>query len=396
MKFLKLPFNRIVLIGIMAGLMAGCSGQAAALDATPTEVSGKSTSPTVSATGEVIPAQWTTLSFAQAGTVIQLPIKEGDRIKTGEVIARLDATDLKANLAQKQATVKTAEAQLAQVMAAPRADEVEAAKEAVASANARIAAAAAQRDQLYSSISKADIIQAQAQIKAAQAQIDQLQRAMDRIISIGGRALSAGESLDNYLKAATLQRAAAQSQLDSLIDGPTRNQLRMADAGIALATSQAQAAQAQLDLLLAGAMPQDIAVAKAKVDQAQADVAEAQAQLNQTQMTAPFDGTIANVMIDANQFVGPGQPIAQLADLSGRRVETTDLNESDVARVNVGDLAKVTFDALPGVEISGKVTRIAPKAKEGTGVNYTVVVQLDQIPDSVRWGMTANVDIRVK
>ena len=396
MKFLKISINRIILIGIVAGLLAGCSGPAAALDPTPTAVSSKSTSPTVSATGEVVPAQWTTLSFAQAGTVVQLPIKEGDRIKTGEVIARLDATDLKANLAQKQAAVKTAEAQLAQVTAAPRADEVQVAQEAVAAANARIAAATAQRDQLYSSISKADIIQAQAQIKAAQAQIDQLQRAMDRVISIGGRALSAGESLDNYLKAATLQQAAAQSRLDSLIDGPTRNQLRMAEAGIALATSQAQAAQAQLDLLMARAMPQDIAVAKAKVDQAQADVAEAQAQLDQTKMTAPFDGAIAKVLIDANQFVGPGQPIVQLADLSGLRVETTDLNESDVARINLGDLAKVTFDALPGVEISGKVTRIAPKAKEGTGVNYTVVIQLDQIPDSVRWGMTANVDISVK
>jgi HlyD family secretion protein len=396
MKFSKIPFNQIVMIGVMAGLMAGCNGQAAALDPTPTAISSKSTSPIVSATGEVVPARWTTLSFTQAGTVIKLPIQEGNGIKSGDVIAQLDTADLKANLAQKQATVKTAEAQLAQVTAAPRADEVQAAKEAVAAANARIVAATAQRDRLYSGIAQADIIQAQAQVYAAQAQIDQLQKAMDKIISIGGRALSAGESLDNYLKAATLQRAAAQSLLDSLIDGPTRNQLRMANAGIALATSQATAAQAQLDLLMAGSMPQDIAVAKAKVDQAKAEVAEAQVQLDQTKMTAPFDGTIARMLIDANQFVGPGQPIAQLAELAGLRVETTDLNESDVARVNVGDLAKVTFDALPGVEISGKVTRIAPKAKEGTGVNYTVVIQLDQIPDTVRWGMTANADISVK
>ena len=396
MKFLRIPFNRIVMIGIMAGLMAGCSGQAAALDATPAAVSSKSTSPIVSATGEVVPAKWTTLSFTQAGAVIKLPIKEGDGIKAGDVIAQLDAADLKANLAQKQAAVKTAEAQLAQVTAALRADEVEAAKEAVAAANARIVAATAQRDQLYSNISKADIIQAQAQIKAAQAQIDQLQRAMDKIISIGGRALSAGESLDNYLKAAKLQQAAAQSLLDSLLDGPTRNQLRMANAGIALATSQAQAAQAQLDLLRAGPMPQDIAIAKAKVDQAKSDAAEALAQIDQTKMTAPFAGTLAKLLIDANQFVGPGQPIAQLADLTGLRVETTDLNESDVARVHVGDLAKVTFDALPGVEINGKVTRIAPKSKEGIGVNYTVIIELDQIPATVRWGMTANVDISVK
>jgi multidrug resistance efflux pump len=76
-------------------------------------------------------------------------------------------------------------------------------------------------------------------------------------------------------------------------------------------------------------------------------------------------------------------------------VETTDLNEIDVARVKVGDKAIVTFDALPDVVVSGVVTRIAPKASEGSGVNYTVTVELDQIPIESRWGMTAFVDIEV-
>ena len=44
-------------------------------------------------------------------------------------------------------------------------------------------------------------------------------------------------------------------------------------------------------------------------------------------------------------------------------------------------------------KVSGKVARIDPKAKEGAGVNYTAVIQLDQIPEALRWGMTANADI---
>jgi multidrug efflux pump subunit AcrA (membrane-fusion protein) len=74
-------------------------------------------------------------------------------------------------------------------------------------------------------------------------------------------------------------------------------------------------------------------------------------------------------------------------------VETTDLNEIDSAQIGVGYTAKVTFDALPGVAVDGKVIRIAPKASPGAGVNYTLVIELAQVPEKIRWGMTAFVDI---
>jgi len=87
--------------------------------------------------------------------------------------------------------------------------------------------------------------------------------------------------------------------------------------------------------------------------------------------------------------------VATLADLGHLRVETTDLNEIDAARVAVGASASVTFDALPGVEVGGVVKSIAPKAAEGSGVNYTAIIELDEIPALLRWGMTAFVDIAV-
>jgi hypothetical protein len=55
----------------------------------------------------------------------------------------------------------------------------------------------------------------------------------------------------------------------------------------------------------------------------------------------------------------------------------------------------VTFDALPDVEVAGWVVRIAPKAAEGAGVNYTVSLELESIPPQLRWGMTAFVDIQI-
>jgi HlyD family secretion protein len=393
MNFSKRSFT---LIFISLALITGCSAQPTPSGSTPTpaaDAPGTPTSTTISASGEVVPAQWTTLSFSQAGTIVDLPVKEGDRVKAGDLIAQLDAVDLKASLLQKQAAVQTAEAQLAQLTAAPRPDEIEAAKQAIAAAKDRVAAAVAQRDQMKSSISQADITEAQTQVYAAQVQLDNLNESMNKVIKRGGFALSAGESLDNYIKITELQRATAQAALDELLRGPTPNQLRVANARITLANAEMDAAQARLNLLQAGPLAQDVAVAQAKVDQAKADEIAVQAQIDQTKLVAPFDGIIANVAVDVNQFVGPGQPIVQLADRAGLRVETTDLDEKDVARLNVGDHAAVTFDALPGTEVNGTITRLAPKAKEGTGVNFTAVIQLDQIPEAVQWGMTANAEL---
>ena len=98
---------------ILALVLSGCARSAGGRRAhSPRRQAAAS--PVINASGEVVPAQWTTLSFAQAGNVDELSIKEGDAIKAGDVIARLSAPELEANLAQKQAAVKVAEASLAQ------------------------------------------------------------------------------------------------------------------------------------------------------------------------------------------------------------------------------------------------------------------------------------------
>jgi HlyD family secretion protein len=398
MKQHKILSQWLIIVVSAAVALSGCAGQVPATDApvgAPTLAPGtlKETSSLVSASGEAAPAQWTVLSFAQAGNVDEVFVREGEEIKKGDAIARLSAPELQANLAQKQAAVMVAEASLAQLTAPARAEDIRAAQEAVNAAEARVAEATAQRDLLYNAISKADILQAETQVYAIQTQKQKLDEAMQKIIDRGGFALAAGEPLGNQQKYADLELAAAQQVLDDLQHGPTVDQRRIAEARIGVAQAQVKVAQAQLELLQAGATAEELAIARAKIEQAKAETALLKAQLAQTQIVAPFDGAVAKVLIDAYQFVGPGVPIVQLADLSGLHVETNDLSENDVARISVGDAAQITFDALPGQTVTGKVTRIDPKAKEGAGVNYTAVIQLDQMPDGLRWGMTANADI---
>jgi hypothetical protein len=83
-----------------------------------------------------------------------------------------------------------------------------------------------------------------------------------------------------------------------------------------------------------------------------------------------------------------------LADLGNLLLETTDLNEIDVSQIHLGGTATVTFDALPEQVVECTVIHIAPKATEGAGVNYTVTLEMENIPEGLRWGMTAFIDLQ--
>ena len=145
-----------------------------------------------------------------------------------------------------------------------------------------------------------------------------------------------------------------------------------------------------------GPSASDLQIVEARLENAKAQLESAQTTLDQLSIKAPFDGTISNPTFRVGELVTPGQPLMYLSHTSTLQVETTDLNEIDVARLAIGDAAVVTFDALPEISINGKVSRIATKASEGSGVNFTVVITLDQIPEKLLWGMTAFMDISVE
>jgi multidrug resistance efflux pump len=144
-----------------------------------------------------------------------------------------------------------------------------------------------------------------------------------------------------------------------------------------------------------GTDPDDISVAEARLTNAQAQLDAAEAALSDLELRAPFEGNVSEILIHPGEWVNVGQPILLLADINNLQVETTDLSEIDLAQLRIGDSVIVTFDALPDVVVKGIVTRIASKAAEGAGVNYPVTIELNEIPDQLRWGMTAFVDIEV-
>jgi HlyD family secretion protein len=376
---------------LLAIVLTACSSAP-----TPTPDASASAQPlpaVVSASGKVLPEQWANLSFRAGGPIVELKVQSGDTVKAGDVIARLDDVDAKLAVAQAEAAFALAQAQLAELKAGARAEQIAQAEQAVSQAEAAWKGAQAQYSQLKSGARAADIASAEAAVAAAYTERKMLQDTYDKINKVGG---PLEEQTRARLNAAIQAHTAAQQRLDQLKAGATQNELAAAAANINAAKAQMEQAQAQLDLLKAGAAPEAIAVAEAGVKQAQVTVDTAKAQLAKLQLIAPFDGTIGTVYVRSGELAQPGQPIVTLGNLGSLRVETTDLSETDIARVKEGQRANVTFDALPGKTTTGKVARIAPMSTPGqSAVNYIVTVSLDEIDPALRWGMTAFVDVQV-
>jgi multidrug efflux pump subunit AcrA (membrane-fusion protein) len=365
--------------------------------------------PVVSVTGELVPAAWAELSAQAGGLVVAVSVAPGDPVAAGDVLIQLDPTNAELAVQQAEAAVAVAQAELALLKVAPDPEEIAIARGQVEAADAALAQATAQRDQFRSGATTAEAAAARAQLAAAEAE---QKVAWDRhddtmqcfqITNPDGTKRKFCPALGSLeeearlaLHAADEAVAAAKARLNAVLAG-AGDQLDALEAGVAAAEAQRAIAQARLDLIQADIPPERIAVAEAAVAQAQVALAASQLQLERCVVRAPFAGTAGVVAVRAGETIIAGQPLVTLGDLDTLRVETTDLDELDVARVAADQKAAVIFDALPERTFAGRVTRIAPMAKPGTGaVNFTVVIELDELDPALRWGMTAFVDIEVE
>jgi HlyD family secretion protein len=379
-----------VLLSLMLALfLAGCSTSDAATPTTPDQLANFE--PAVSATGVVVPTRYATLSFPGAGLVREVLAERGDMVKEGQVLARLGNVDaVQATLTAAQLELETA--QQAYDALFDNAD-VAKAQAQLALANARDALDDAQYDwqvlQPGYRASSDTIDAAKANLILADEEVDRAQQAYDRASGEAGKALA----LSNLI-AAKKQRDSIQRNLNWYLGSPTEIDQAVEDAKLAQAEAQLASAEREYAKVEDGPDPEAVSLAEARLANAQAAVRAAESALADTELRADFEGTVSEVYVRAGEFVGPGQPIAMLADLTELVVETTDLNEIDVARIEVGEAVMITFDALPEVELPGSITYIASRADPGAGVNYLVEVHPDEaFPDAVRWGMTAYIEV---
>lgn len=133
--------------------------------------------------------------------------------------------------------------------------------------------------------------------------------------------------------------------------------------------------------------------AKADIARAQAGVDILKAQIAQATLAAPITATVASVEISPAEVATPGQIVIVLGDLTRFQIETTDLSEKNVPGIEIGQSAQVYIEALDET-FSGKVADIARISETvGGDVVFKVTIELDEQPEGLRWGMSADVKI---
>jgi multidrug efflux pump subunit AcrA (membrane-fusion protein) len=398
----------LIAAALVALLLAGCDGGGAtetvpadAVPVVPQDAEGK-----VIAEAVIEPVEWSELRFEGGGTVVDVLVEEGDVVSEGDLLVQLDATDAVLAVRETEAALALVEAQLVQVQAGPRQQEIAVAQARLAAAETALAQAVAQQDELAAGETDAQIAATRAEIAAARIALRQAEEEHDDTLDCTEVRKPNGEKetvcpllgpteerARFALEAANDALIVAQVQLAALLDG-VEPQLRAAEAGVESAAAQREAAQAQLDLVQAGSRSEDIAVLDAQVAQAAVAVAAAESALDRFELRAPAAGTVTKVTVDVGETATAGQVVVILASLDQLQARTTDLTELDVARVAGGQSVMVTVDALPGEEFGGRVTRIGERSVDYRGdVTYPVFVALDGDVPGLRWGMTALVEI---
>lgn len=185
---------------------------------------------------------------------------------------------------------------------------------------------------------------------------------------------------------------------DSVTAGQTLAMLDTSLLEAQVRENQADVAAAQTQVALLRRMgttsQEDLDSAQAGVDRAQALLDSAKATLAEATLTAPFNGTIAEVDLSPAETVIPGQIIIVMGDLSQFQIETTDLSERDAPSVKVGEVAIVSIPAL-NQKLTGKVSNMARiSSTVGGDVVYKATIQLDTQPQGLLWGMTTDVTIQ--
>jgi HlyD family secretion protein len=345
-----------------------------------------------------------------AGRVTQVTAKEGQAVKAGDVLFRLDDALLASQRAQAQAAVKTASTQRDQLLAGARAEQIEAAQATISTTQALLDGAQANLSRLLSGATSDQIAAARSQLEAARARAKQAQDAYTSVMNgrtnapafgVMGKGLGAPEEqMRAQLAAANSQVSAAQARLNKLLAGATLDEVHAAEAQVASAQAQLDTAQAQHDLLVAGPSREQIAVADTAVAQAEAALRVLDVQAEKLVVLAPQDGVILIRNVQVGEVLGPGATVFVIGKLDTLQI-TVYLPENTYGRIKLGQTARVTVDSYPGVTFAATVVHIADQAEftprnvqtvEGRSTTmYAIKLDVPNPDGKLKSGMPADV-----
>jgi len=335
----------------------------------------------VSGTGSLLPVGRMTVNFKAAGILTEVDVRVGDKVTTGQLLARIDSSTQQAALAQAQAS---------------------------------LAAAQANVQSTQSPLTAAQVAQLQHQVTAAQ------QNYNDTVASVNAtnQADATTVANDQAKVNADCPNGAQCSQEQAQLANDQSKQHMDAISGQSRINSASQQITSARDNLAVQTQvkPNALASGQAQVASAAAQAQAAQVSLNQTTLTAPTSGVVVSINGVSGETAGGGtaqapgslapQPSSgtgsgassgfMVIDDTSSYVAVMPFAETDAARLATNQTAALTFDAIPNLTISGHVLSISPSATVVSNVvDYYVSFVLNRTDPRLREGMTANASVTV-
>ena len=339
----------------------------------------------VTASGEVVPLHEAKLAFSLAGSVKTVNVSVGDQVEAGKILAELDNASIQMEVDQAQRNL--------QELTSPS---------SIADAEKAVAVAL---KNLHDTQDKADSLfyprASDALIKNTEGEIDLAKKALARAQD-SWRLVARLEDGNERKAEALVAMTNAQLNLNNLIAkynwyAGTPTDIDAADirANLAMAQAALQEAQWYLSALKGEQLPAEATGSNlAQLKQAKDNLAAAQDKLANSRLVAPFAGTAAAVQIVVGEYATPGQVVVILTDTATLQVETTDLSERDVPKVEIGQTVNVFVQAL-NENVAGHVILISPIADTlGGDKVYKTTIDLDTIPPGLRSGMSVDVQFQ--
>ncbi|MDX9975370.1 MAG: HlyD family efflux transporter periplasmic adaptor subunit [FCB group bacterium] len=284
------------------------------------------------------------------GRVSEVLVGEGDPVKQGDVLVRLEASEAEAALLAARARQAQAEATLDKLRNGATPEQLRQAEAAVAQARElyRKAQAGARTQEVEAGASLAS---------AAKARLDEARATYNRVQKLYGQNAVSAQQRDQAraaFDAAQAQYNAASEQA-SLVKEGTREE------DIAQAKAALERAQASLDEVKVGARKEDIAAAEAIVNAAKADVARAETALKEMVVVSPRDGVVESLDVHPGDLVKPG-PIVRIVDPDDLDLLVY-VSAGVLGQLRLGQEVKVTADSTGGEIFKGTVSRVATQGE---------------------------------
>lgn len=375
----------------------------------------------VTESGAIEPVRTVEIKSRVSGRLAALYVDEGDPIKKGQLLARIDPREVQQQVEQGSAQVESAKASTERArlaleiqarevrlqvrQAELRVEQLERelkAQPVITQAAIRAAETAYQNAQqnlhLIQQVKQPqERVEVENAVRDAEARLQEAQRNYERVRTLLEKGYVSRQQLDAAQTALTLAQSQLQSarQRQQQLAEQQRIELETAKANLESARAELERARASAvqdeikrkayeaalaDLETARNRLREIEMRQLELKQAQAAEKQASSQLRnwliqlaETDVRSPIDGIVTRRYREVGELVmsgttgfGEGTPIMQVADLSQMRVKLN-LNELDVAKVRVGMPVEVKVDALPERTFQGVVKRIAPAAQQPSG-----------------------------